>query len=153
MVELAISGNDAFELCRFEAERPEVSYTVETLWYLIENESVPSNPEERFLILGADMFNDFPHWKDAKTLAKMITPLVAFRPDFEKPAFEKYAELAGPEAGERCRRLAVPMPQIEISSSQIRRNILKGKSIRYMVSDPVEREIRKNGLYRETSTR
>ena len=40
------------------------------------------------------------------------------------------------------------MPRIEISSTDLRKRIQEGKSIRYLVDDRVEAYIMENGLYR-----
>ena len=42
----------------------------------------------------------------------------------------------------------VPTPEMEISSTEIRRRIRQGASIRYMVPDVVAEYIYKEGLYR-----
>jgi nicotinate-nucleotide adenylyltransferase len=40
------------------------------------------------------------------------------------------------------------MPRVDISSSQVRRRVAAGRSIRYLVSDPVAERIARGRLYR-----
>ena len=40
------------------------------------------------------------------------------------------------------------MPRLDLSSSAIRRRVAAGRSIRYLVPDPVARAVTDGGLYR-----
>jgi nicotinate-nucleotide adenylyltransferase len=53
-----------------------------------------------------------------------------------------------PEQVEAIRRHQVTMPQIDFSSSEIRRRVAAGQSIRYQTPRAVEAYIRAQGLYR-----
>ena len=53
MLELAIAGNPAFSVCRYETDRGGVNYTVDTLAHFHEED--PSR--ELFFLLGADMLS------------------------------------------------------------------------------------------------
>jgi nicotinate-nucleotide adenylyltransferase len=57
------------------------------------------------------------------------------------------ASLAG---GEQAEFFA--MPRIGISSTMLRRRVQAGRSIRYLVTEPVREYIDAHGLYREEST-
>ena len=76
MLELAIAGNPAFSVCRYETDRGGVNYTVDTLAHLHEED--PSR--ELFFLLGADMLLDLPHWRDAARVCELAVPVVVRRP-------------------------------------------------------------------------
>jgi len=134
MVSLAISDNTHFALDTREADRGGVSYTIETMRLL--RSAHPS--DELFLLLGADAFNEFPQWKMPDEIAREVTLAVACRsgisPDLASHPYASQAQLFA-------------MPSVEISSSDIRRRVAKGESIRYLVPWTVRTFIEATGLY------
>lgn len=144
MLELAIAGHEHFCVSRYEADRQGVTYTVETLNYFRRE-----FPEaELFLLLGADMFNDLPHWRQADEVCRLAFPLVARRAGAAEIDFSLLAPLVDPERLQAVRRHQVEMPAIGISSTDIRRRVAAGRSIRYQTPRAVEEYIRTHGLYR-----
>lgn len=135
MTDLATRDNPAFEVTDLELHRDGPSYTVETLRDLRER-----NPEDtrHYLLMGADSARDLETWKDHEVLLEEATVVVLAR------AGVRSADL--PERVER-RATILATPVIEICSSDIRRRVREGGSIRYLVTDPVERYVRSEGLY------
>lgn len=130
MVQLAIAGEARFRLERAELDRPGPSYTVDTLRMLRRRE-----PERRFaLLVGADAARDLPKWHEAAALPELADLIVFAR-----------AGTAVPELPWPVR--AVTVPAIEISATDIRGRVRQGRSIRYLVPDPVAEAIRSEGLY------
>ncbi len=67
-----------------------------------------------------------------------------------RPGIEEADPLALPSFGEDARPItAVTIPPIGIASTDLRRRVRDGKSIRYMVPRGVEAYIEAQGLYRE----
>lgn len=143
MLELAIGPYEEYSLCHFETDRKETSYTVETLRHLHETLLDP----EMFLILGADMFNDLPHWKEPGEILRLAEPIIAQRPGFPPPFFEGLTSLISPTRLDGFRRHVIPMPQFDVSSSRLRTRVREGKSIRFQTPRPVEAYIHSHGLY------
>jgi nicotinate-nucleotide adenylyltransferase len=134
MLELAIAGNPAFSVCRYETDRGGVNYTVDTLAHLREEDP----DRELFFLVGADMLLDLPHWRHAARVCELAVPVVVHRPGCGPVDFECLRELASPERIEVMRRHQVEMPEIAISGSDLRRRVRSGQSIRYQVPRAVE---------------
>ena len=123
MLELAIAGNAAFSVCRHEAERGGVNYTVDTLAHLHEED--PSR--ELFLLLGADMLADLPNWRSAARVCELALPVAVCRPGCGPIDFDRLGGIATAERIEQMRRHQVEMPEIGISSTEIRRRVESGQ--------------------------
>ncbi|MDO4569631.1 MAG: nicotinate (nicotinamide) nucleotide adenylyltransferase [Planctomycetia bacterium] len=143
MLELAIRGNAAFEIDRYEIDSPNVSYTVHTLEYL--HERYPG--AEFFLLLGEDMLRSFPHWREPQRICELAPPLVIGRAGREIEDLDFLSGVASPEKMEQIKRSRIHMIQVAYSSSEIRDCIAQGKSIRYQTPPEVIEYIQKNALY------
>jgi nicotinate-nucleotide adenylyltransferase len=144
MLRLAIGGNCKFEIDLREIERGGVSFTVDSVMSIAEE-----NPgAELFLLMGADALADISKWREPTKLFRLVTPCVIARGGVGEPnwaALEPYIE---PNRLEEIIRNKVVGPQIEISSFDIRQRIKQGKSIRYQVPYAVEAYLKENPLYR-----
>ena len=148
MIESAILGCEEFLVSRFEIDRAEPSFTVDTLRYF--KKSFALIEPELFLLMGADMFNDLPNWYEAAEICRLAIPLVVNRPGASPPYVEALAGLVTPERLEEIRNNAVDMPAVGISSTRIRAQTAEGESIRFQVPRSVEGYIRSHGLYRDS---
>lgn len=135
MVDVAIGGNEAFESSDLEIRRGGVSYTIDTLRELRRLQPA----DELFLLLGGDAVDDVPNWKDPDEIVRLAVLAVARRPGAERPLSLPYAE---------AHIEAIDMPTIDVSSSEIRRLVQAGRSIRYLVPPGVEAFIDAHDLYR-----
>ena len=144
MLELAVGGHDRFSVGRFELDRGGVSYTVDTLrHYHAEEPDV-----ELYLLLGADMLHDLPGWREAAEICRLATPVAVRRPGVAEPEFDSLGPIASIERIEEIRRHQVEMPELGISSTEIRSRVASGRSIRYQTPRAVEKYIETHGLYR-----
>lgn len=141
MVELAIQGNPDFFVSNLELTRPGPSYTVDTL-----NHYQACYPGKGiYFIMGADSLLLINTWKDVDVLADKGRFVVVTRPGYR---FEWEKDpLASLPSILREHLVFLEIPGIDVSSSDIRRRIRDGKSIRYMLPNKVERYIREQGLY------
>ncbi len=137
---LAVSADERFAVSDIEFAREGLSYTVDTLSVLHSN--APDN--ELFLIVGGDIAAGLGDWREPERVLGLATLAVAKRGGTPREAVE--AALAGLRGGERARFF--PMPRIEISSTFVRERVRAGLPIRYLVPEPVESYIAKEGLYR-----
>ncbi len=139
MCRLAVAGNPAFEASSLELERPGVTYTSDTLRIL--RGALPGSVR-LFFVIGADSLETLPGWRDADALASLATFVCVTRPG--RPDDERLLERA------RARGFRVEWvdaPLLDISSSEVRRRVSEGKSVRYLVPDAVLDRIEEDGLY------
>ncbi len=144
MLGLAIAGHEAFEISRCEVDRPGISYTIDTLRLFRSQE-----PEaELFLILGGDMLRDLPTWREAAEVLRLAQLVVASRPGWEDWDWEQLNIIASPAQIAQIRARLIQMPRVDFSSSEIRRRLAAGQSIRYQTPRAVEQYILTHHLYR-----
>jgi nicotinate-nucleotide adenylyltransferase len=146
MLELAVAGNSAFSVCRYEVDRGGVNYTVDTLTHFCEED--PSR--ELFFLMGADMLEDLPHWRNAPRVCELALPVAVHRPGNAVLDFDILRDIASPERIEEMRRHQVEMPGCGLSATDIRHRAAAGLSLRYRVPRAVEMYITSQGLYRNS---
>lgn len=144
MLELALAGYDEYSVNRFETDRTNTSYTIETLRHFRET----LLDAELFLLVGADMYYDLPHWYEAAEILKIVVPIGVYRPGEPPPHVEVFQDMLPPKRLELFRRHIFKMPQLEISSSMIRSRIAKGESVRFLMPRAIESYIESHRLYR-----
>jgi nicotinate-nucleotide adenylyltransferase len=135
MMKLAVQNNPSFEVLDFEISKNEISYTITTLEYL-----AALHPDNTFsVIVGMDNYMTFHLWKEPKRILQMASLIVMNRPQYPR----KVNEVVG-----TVNTLFVDVPNIDLSSSEIRQKVKEGKSIKYLVPDSVENYIRQHHLYK-----
>lgn len=145
MIELAILGCEEFLVSRCEIDRQEASYTIETLRYFKKTFTLVE--PELFLLMGSDMFNDLPNWRDVDEIFHLAIPLAAHRSDSPLPYFEALNNFLPQELLEKIQNNVIQMPQIGLSSTYIRNKISNSESIRFLVPKNVETYIKSHHLY------
>ncbi len=145
MVELAVSDIPGFTFSDVELVRKGMTYTVDTLRQMLDDSL---DPDEVFLLLGADAYASFERWKEPAEILRLCTLAVSSRPGGPEPGFEKLDALL-PRGSHRA--VSVPVQQLEISSSDIRERAQSRLSLRECVPAAVEAYIHENQLYSDTS--
>ena len=138
MVRLAAEGDELLEASDVEVARDEPSWTFRTLELL--HEARPG--DEITLLMGADVAESLGSWKNPERVLEMAEVGVAGRPGSILDEAESVLEGLG------ARYEAIRMPGLGVSSTRVRRRVAAGKSIRYLVPDPVRELIEERGLYR-----
>ena len=145
MLELATASNPAFRVSQIELERGGVSYTVDTLKAIHDDQ-----PEaELFLLIGGDSLNDLPTWREPKAICELAWPTAVGRVGSPPVDYQSLATVMKKDRLEQARQYAVAMPLVELSSSEIRRRTQSGESIRYQTPDAVSEYIQSERLYRD----
>ncbi len=136
MTRRVVESNAAFRICDLEVQREGVSYTVDTLRVLQDMHS-----ETDFaLLLGSDSLDYFGEWHRPDEIAERVPLIVYKRPG----AIEAVAE---PRFANHVRYASAPI--MEISGTEIRARRRSGRSIRYLVPEPVHTYIETYDLYVE----
>jgi len=145
MLRLAVEHNPHFEVSAMELERDGLSYTLMTVR---ETARSLGSECEMHLIVGSDSLHDLPNWWHADELVREARVLCLERPGFPLGCMDELKACFGAQAVAAIREGIVEAPLLQISSSDIRRRIAQGRSIRYLVPDPVCKYIAARGLYR-----
>lgn len=142
MLRLAIGSNPHFGVSTVELERPGPTYSVDTLSQL-RDEFGPGI--ELYFIVGFDALSELPIWKDASRLVELCHIVGVRRPGHAELDWRSL-EQALP--GVLSRIMVLDVPEIEISSTEIRQRVANGLAIRYVVPEAVERYILQHRLYK-----
>lgn len=144
MVRRAVAGNSYFEESRIEIDRVGYTYTVDTLKKLRE---LYGSDAILYYIIGADVLHDLVTWKSFEEVFKICEFIAALRPGNNTQDFYRQMEYLKDTYGAVIHFIETPL--IEISSTDIRKRIKEGRSIKYLVPESVEEYIKSNKLYGE----
>ncbi len=129
MLRAAVAGEPGFAVEDLEIRRPPPSYTVDTVGDLTRR-----FPGARLvLIVGEDNVAGFPRWHRWEELRAAVAEIVVLR--------------RGP-GGEGVPYRTLTARRLDISATEIRNRVAAGRSIRYLVPEPVREIIAAHGLYR-----
>lgn len=132
MLERMLAGDPRFTVDRLEIERDGLSFTVETL-----TEFARQHPDaRRFLLIGADLVEQLPQWREAERLPELAEIVVLERGAGEEPAPHVFPAVR------------LPSRRVDVSSTEVRMRISQRLPIHGFVTDAVARYIAAAGLYR-----
>lgn len=130
MVRAAIAGEPQFECDDSEIHRSGPSFTIDT----VEAWRTRAPEDEIFYFIGSDNVADLPRWRRSAELLQLAKFIVFERETAESVPAHDYLRV-------HCR--------IDISSTQIRKRVAEGRSIRYLVPDAVRAMIAEHRLYHQ----
>lgn len=133
LVQLAIQDNPSLVASSVEFKLPQPSYTIDTLTHL-----TAAHPDKEFaLIMGGDNIGTIHLWKNYELLLANYDIYVYKRPNYDLGEFANSPRVKLCEA-----------PLLDISATYIRDSIKNGKSVRYLVPEPVYKYLETSNLYR-----
>lgn len=138
MTVIATAGNPRFHVSRLEIERDGPTHSVDTLRALRDEHGEKT---DLFFITGADAVLEIFQWKDPEDILGLAHVIAATRPGYDIARFEAAAPTSHP------RITVLDVPALAVSSTDVRRRVLEGEPIRYLVPDGVRAYIEKVGLY------
>lgn len=155
MLKLALKDDPQFVVDDQEIARGGKSYTIETLRYYMSK----FNPENVYLILGADSFESFDKWKNFEEILDEVNIVVTSRPQATLPydkdefpegvqKFIKEVDFKGVVKLKSGRTIKfVQLDDIEVSATQIRKNLKLKKNVDQFLTFEVEKYIYEHNVY------
>lgn len=151
MVSLAIAGESGFSLSRMEeadALQGKNSYTCDTLQKLREMEEEAAY----FFILGADSLAAMERWRHPERIFRLCTILAAVRAEGAGDAQAALQERLSAQIARLKEKYHAEIQMLSllgntVSSTEIRRRVREGASVRGLLPEAVEAYIREQGLY------
>ena len=140
MIERAVCGNSCLYCEKYEIYRQGISYTIDTIKYLYEKFSAPNEISAESvkgkigLIIGDDLAQTLPSWKDADKIIQTADIIIGKRLGTVQNISYPFKEL---------KNTVLP-----ISSTEIRNAVRESKSFRYMLPAAVYEYIQMHKLYR-----
>lgn len=141
MLECALEVDTRFKLSRVDLERPGPHYAVDTV-RLIQAQYPDA---ELHFVMGGDSLRDLPTWHNPAALMQQCKFAVMRRAGAAASADMHEAVLPG--LAERV--VMIDAPLIELSSSEIVERLRAGKTVRYLVPQPVLDYIHTHQIYRD----
>jgi len=158
LTRLAVGRHPRLKVSDVEGRRPGKSYTIDTLHHFRE-EFGPQG--ELYFILGMDSMLEIATWKAYRELFTLSHFVVLDRPGYDRnrldeilkrqvsPDFQALFSRDGFQHPSGYRVLVQNTTLLDISGTRIRHLVREGRSIRYLLPEPVRRFILKNNLYRQ----
>jgi nicotinate-nucleotide adenylyltransferase len=134
LVAAAVGDVPGLEASAIEIERGGESYTVDTLDHL--RQTAPD--DELFLIVGWDVAAALTTWARREKIQRLATLVVVNRPGAGRPR--------GLD-DDGWRVVEVTVPNLEISSTDLRARAADGRPLDYLVPESAVRFIRARGMY------
>lgn len=145
MVEEAVAGNPLFSVDRVEIDAGRAVHSVETVPILKKR----APDADWYFITGADEVSNLLTWREPDLLLDEVVMVAATRPGYDLSKLDHLEN--GLQNFDRI--FPVECSRVDISATGIRRRILQGKSIRYLVPEGVHRVIQEKGLYTSDGNR
>ena len=164
MIRLALENDPFFSVSDLELKRSGPSYTIDTV---AQVKAMLPDDARLYLIVGRDAFAEIHTWKSYQALFRQIPFIVMSRPAggdgritdaaetiaacLRNSVSRGYAFSAGTSVFRHAALQPVhvfQMTPMAISSTQIRRLVKTGRSIKFLLPPQVATYIEKQGLYR-----
>jgi nicotinate-nucleotide adenylyltransferase len=130
MIELATEGVDYFAVDDREVHRDGWTFTIDTI------DSFAG--EEVVMIIGADSAKGLPTWNRVDELVERAQIAVVPREGVRREEIESVVD------GDI---IWLDMPSLDVSGTMLRRRVAEGRSIRFLVPDPVFDYVGEHRLY------
>jgi nicotinate-nucleotide adenylyltransferase len=130
MVKLAIAGDSRFQASDIEINRSGPTYAIDSV-----RQWQTAHPDDQiFWIVGSDALTGIPTWHEWEAFVSEVTIVAVNRIGHDDSVPFKY--------------VAVNMPEVRISATELRDRFTNDLDTRYLVPNSVSEYILKQGLYR-----
>lgn len=144
---LAVRDDPLFEVSDWETRQSGPNYTLHTVRHFRETQ--PPKTKLHWLI-GMDSLAELSSWYRIGELAGLCTIVTVGRPGAEGPDRSSLRKHMSARQLDELETHTLDSPLIDISATDIRARVRAGRSIRYLVPEPVRAAIEVRGLYRGT---
>jgi len=141
MISLAIENREWMKCLDIEIKRAGYTYSYETLEQL--KEMYPN--DEFYFIFGADCLFSIEHWKFPERIFHACKIIAAIRSDSSTEEMQQKKQELEKKFGAQIH--LYDFPRLEISSTELRDRISRGKSVNYFIPDKVISYIADKGFY------
>jgi nicotinate-nucleotide adenylyltransferase len=142
MAQIATANHPHFEVSRIEIDRDGPSYTLDTLKDMRRTYGAE---EDIYFITGLDAVLETPTWKSFTELFTLADFIAVTRPGYDLSALTGLKAVLGETLFKKIHPF--PVTLLAIASSEIRRKLREGESVRYLVPDAVAGYAEKERLY------
>ncbi len=155
-VHAAVEGNTGFAVDTLEIERGGPSFAVDTLRVMAERLA----PERPVFLIGHDAFVEVGTWREPERLFELADFAVITRPpvtggslaDWLPKCVRDDIELASDGLSGVHRRAdtwirLLEIAALDVSASDIRARVRAGRSVRYLLPEPVRQAVLASGAY------
>lgn len=139
MTLLATAGVLEFSVSRTEIDRKNYTHTVDTLREFI---NIGVKPEDLFFITGLDAMLSITSWYDFEIIPTLCTLVTATRPGYSLDGIKNLPDII------RKNLQVIKIPQVAISSTEVRRRVRENEGIRFLVPHLVQIYIESQKLYK-----
>jgi nicotinate-nucleotide adenylyltransferase len=159
-VRLAIQDNPRFAVDPIEVERGGTSYLVDTLRSLRERASSGRPGAEIVFLVGSDAFAEMGAWRAPRELFRLAHYAVMLRPPLRRGSLADWLPdvvrddvAIAPDGRSGRHREAgtwlrlVEIAGFDVSSSDVRRRLQEGRSVRYLLPETVREAVLASGAY------
>lgn len=148
MTVMATGSNPYFYVSRMEIDRPQPSYTMDT----VKDLHKVYKDSQIFFITGTDAVLDILTWKNPAEILNLCIFIAATRPGYELDRLNIIKKRLKDELGiadinEKIH--IIKIPALAISSTDIRNRVRTGKPIRYLLPEGVANHIYKMNFYKK----
>jgi nicotinate-nucleotide adenylyltransferase len=144
MIALAIAGNNNFQVSDYELQKPEPSYTLETVRQF---QADYGHETSIYWLIGADSIEELQLWYGITDLIDECNLSTMFRAGCEPPNFAKFDDIWGSGRIEKLQKNVIKTSLVDISSTEIRNRLAVGDDVTDMLHPSVADYIRKHNLY------
>ena len=144
MISLAIADYKDFQVSDCELQRPEPSYTLETVRRF---QADYGGDTSIYWLIGADSIDELQLWYGITDLIDECNLSTMFRAGCSPPDFAKFEDIWGSGRVEKLQRNIIQTSLIDISSTEIRSRLAAGGDVSDMLHSAVADYIHQHGLY------
>jgi nicotinate-nucleotide adenylyltransferase len=144
MIRIATEGAPALSVSDCELTRPEPSYTLDTVHFF--QEQFTEDVRLHWLI-GADQVADFDRWYRVEELLDVCRICVMVRAGYPLPEFNRLEGVLSEAQIAQLKHDFLPTPRIDLSSTEIRRQLAQGQIDPEALPDKVLDYIAQHHLY------